>query len=101
MWRSERRMTCPPTFPAKAGRRRAVCRLEPLEGRALPSFLAPVNYDTARTALAAAGDFNGDGIPDLVAHGFAQAPGDGAVSLLVGNGDGSFRAPSLFPIGGG
>jgi hypothetical protein len=45
--------------------RNALC-LEILESRLAPSFVAPLNYDTAGgpTSLAV-GDFNGDGIPDL------------------------------------
>src|SRR5439155_7464389 len=37
----------------------------------------------------AEGDFNGDGIPDLVTEG----------SVLLGNGDGSFQAPLTFSAG--
>ena len=36
------------------------------------------------------GDFNGDGIPDLIG-GY-----EGALAVLVGNGDGSFRAPTNY-----
>ena len=42
----------------------------------------------------AVGDFNGDGILDLV-----TANDDGTVSVLVGNRDGSFRAPVIHAVG--
>jgi hypothetical protein len=41
----------------------------------------------------AVGDFNNDHIPDLVVNGFA--PGGSAVSVLLGNGNGTFQAPQL------
>lgn len=52
------------------------------------------------------GDFNGDGIPDLAvyqtagtnvfdAFGYAGAPLDTAVSILAGNGDGTFSIPNV------
>ena len=40
-----------------------------------------------------AADFNGDGTPDLA------GAGANAVSVMLGNGDGTFRAKSDFPIG--
>src|SRR5262249_10535590 len=43
----------------------------------------------------AAGDVNGDGLPDL-----AVAHGDGTVSVLLGNGDGSFQPARNFGAGG-
>jgi hypothetical protein len=43
------------------------------------------------------GDFNGDGVPDLAT---AWAYYDD-VSVLLGNGDGSFRAPLIFGAGSG
>jgi FG-GAP-like repeat/FG-GAP repeat len=50
----------------------------------------------------AVGDFNGDGISDLaVANlgGFAVGTGQGSVSILLGNGDGSFRATAEYDLG--
>ncbi|ABF41981.1 Integrin-like protein [Candidatus Koribacter versatilis Ellin345] len=38
------------------------------------------------------GDFNGDGAPDV-----AVSNSDGGIAVLLGNGDGTLRAPQLFP----
>jgi hypothetical protein len=44
------------------------------------------------------GDFNGDGIPDLaVANNILSAPG--MISILLGNGDGTFQAPQEYAVG--
>src|SRR5580704_11027220 len=51
----------------------------------IPSMLAEI----APTSLAV-GDFNGDGVPDLAVSEFG-------VSILLGNGDGTFQAPVLAP----
>lgn len=62
-------------------------RLDVLEDRSVPGFLAPVSYPLGGQPQAvAAGDFNRDGAPDL-----AVANGYGGVTVLLGNGDGSFR----------
>jgi uncharacterized protein (TIGR03437 family) len=50
-------------------------------------------------------DVNGDGIPDIaVAWGNASIlgpdNGSGNTTILLGNGDGTFRAPTLWPAGG-
>jgi hypothetical protein len=46
------------------------------------------------------GDFNGDGIPDLaiVNSGNGYSP-DGSVTILLGNGDATFRTAGSFPAG--
>jgi len=44
----------------------------------------------------AAGDFNGDTIPDLLV---VNAVFFGSISVLLGNGDGTFQAPLTFPTG--
>jgi hypothetical protein len=59
----------------------------------VPSFVAPLAFDTgALPRSVVLGDFNGDGFQDIaIANG-----GDATVSVLLNNGDGSFRAaPSL------
>jgi hypothetical protein len=70
--------------------------LETLEGRALPGFVAPLSFDTGRTPESVAvADFNGDAIADL-----AVADGGGnTVSMLLGNGDGTFQPARDFATG--
>jgi FG-GAP-like repeat/FG-GAP repeat len=66
------------------------------------SFGKPVSYTvgTSPTAVAA-GDFNGDGKVDLaiVNQGKANVGDNGGVSILLGNGDGSFQPTGNFYAG--
>src|SRR6266436_4641989 len=65
-------------------------------------FNKAVTYPVGTPPLAvAAGDFNGDGKVDLaVANaGNAGAGDDGSVSILLGNGDGTFQPASNIPGG--
>jgi hypothetical protein len=55
----------------------------------------PVAPSTSGSRLLAIGDFNRDGIQDLVAtNDFLNN-----VAIILGNGDGSFQAPSYYPVG--
>jgi hypothetical protein len=74
--------------------------LDRLEDRALPSavsFSSPVSYSAGGfPAAVAVGDFNGDGKPDLaVANNQSNN-----VSVLLGNGDGTFQTAQNFAAGG-
>jgi hypothetical protein len=70
--------------------------LEALEDRTLPSFQGAAAFDAGGAVAAiAAGDFNGDGIPDVV----VASPGfSSSVKLLLGNGNGTFQAPRSFTV---
>src|SRR2546425_9830025 len=57
-------------------------------------FKPAVNYPVGTNPVAvAAGDFNGDGTVDLAIanNGNPGAGDDGSVSILLGNGDGTFQ----------
>src|SRR5262249_28737585 len=59
-----------------------------LEDRCLPSFLAPVSYAVGAAPQAVVtADLNGDGKLDLI-----TANGYQSISVLLGNGDGTFAA---------
>src|SRR5207253_5771902 len=51
-----------------------------------------------RPNAVAIGDFNGDGIPDLAVTSLETYPVDPMVSILLGNGDGSFQTPINYAL---
>jgi hypothetical protein len=94
LWKS-----CPRT-PGAAQRqpgRRYHPALEALEERALLSFLPAVNYPVGPPAApfsVAVGDLRGSGVLDLVTDNINTH----TVSVLLGNGDGTFGAPVQYPF---
>jgi hypothetical protein len=69
------------------------------------TFAPAVSYAVAGAAWGVSvGDINGDGIPDIVVPEFftsAPAISTSHVSVLLGNGDGTFAAKTDFVVGGG
>src|SRR5262249_20709440 len=70
--------------------------LECLESRNLPGFLAPLSLEAGNSPRSVAvGDFNGDGTLDLAMANYYS----NNVSVLVGQGDGTFRPAVNFAAG--
>jgi hypothetical protein len=85
----------------RAAIRRTACHpaLEVLDDRWLPSFLPPASYPVGTNPQAmVTADLNGDGKLDLVV---ANAGSDNRVSVLLGNGDGTFKPAVNYAVGAG
>jgi hypothetical protein len=69
--------------------------LEALEDRLVPAFLSPVTFPVGvQPRAVTVGDFNNDGKPDLAvinAGPFSTSASQSSLSVLLGNGDGSFE----------
>jgi Big-like domain-containing protein/VCBS repeat protein len=68
------------------------------------TFQPAVNYNSGGdgSSSAAVGDFNGDGIPDIVVTNSCQSEScqsDGTVGVMLGNGDGTFQPVVTYDSG--
>src|SRR5437870_369768 len=71
-------------------------QVQVLEDRTVPAFLAPLGVDAGFLPYSVAvGDFDGDSKPDLA----VTDSGNNQVSVLLGNGDGTFQAFRNFSVG--
>jgi hypothetical protein len=73
-----------------------------LLGKGNGAFQAAQSYVVGSYPFSVAvGDFNGDGIPDLAIASQGTVVNTGTVSVLLGNGDGTFRLAGTFDAGSG
>jgi hypothetical protein len=92
---------CPTSGSCPAGGEVSV-----LLGNGDGTFQAPAGYSSggALAHSVAIGDVNGDGHPDLVVanecQDYSNCNGGGEVSVLLGNGDGTFRGAVSYSSGG-
>src|SRR5262245_52839191 len=81
--------------PLSRSARRNTLMLETLEDRTVPAFLPPVTFPVGVAPHAATvADFNHDGKPDLAVVNsgpFSTSTSQSSVSVLLGNGSGSFQ----------
>ena len=58
----------------------------------------PFSFGVASVSAVATGDFNRDGKQDFVVAGLAPGTGNFVIGIVLGNGNGTFAAPTLIPV---
>ncbi len=71
-----------------------------LLGKGDGTFQSPVAYTTGTTPQwLVAADFNGDGNLDIATANYEGDYWSGSISILLGNGDGTFQGQARYPVG--
>src|SRR5262245_721562 len=90
-----------PNLKAHGISHRHLLKLEELEVRTVPAFLAPVTYPLGPTAVEPIiADLNNDGIPDLAVAVPGAAGANGTVNVFLGINNGSGCGTGAFNAGG-
>jgi hypothetical protein len=85
----------PDIITADSGSNTVSVLLDQGDGSFGPTETVPLGHGPHLVAVA---DVNGDGKPDLVVGNFGYYYGSSSVSVLLGNGDGTFRSPQTIPV---
>ena len=84
-------------YPRPRSRQISKACIETLEARQLLSFSPTASFPVGRNPQdVVTADFNNDGKLDLATTSYDDATGDGSVSVLLGNGSGSFQTARTF-----
>ena len=93
-WRTSPAMAGPTSSPPNVNDDSVSVLLQNSDGTFQTRQTFPTGAGTGPGAVAVA-DLTGDGIPDIITADYKS----NSVSVLLGNGDGTFQAPRILPVG--